>query len=860
MKYRNLICCFFLIWTLQSYSSSSRKDSVTIYVFESVSKEEMLAAREIRKYIYQRTSELLPVIKIRNSERINGNAIIVGVYGNPLMKAIKFSFPPLDSDAFILKTITSPSGKQLLVCGGNPISTLYAAYHLAEQFDVGFYLDGDVIPDKKIPFIFPELDILEKPLFSRRGIQPFHDFPEGPDWWNTEDYKAVFAQLTKLKMNFFGLHTYPEGGVGPEPLTWIGLPEDVNQDGTVKSSYHSRHFTTKNGTWGFQTLNTSAYTFGTYQLYDRDDFGANYMIDRTPWPRLEDESNLFNEMGKLLADELNFANRLGIKTCIGTEIPLVLPNQFIDLLKKRGLDPEALEVRERIYEGIFTRIKRTHPLDFYWFWTPESWTWDEGENKDEIANTIRDFDAATKALEKVKPGFKLATCGWVLGPKSNRALFDNYLPKSVAFSCINRFLGWEPVDSAFVRITGREKWAIPWMEDDPGLIIPQLWVGRVRRDAADAYAYGCNGFFGIHWRTRVLSMNVSALAKAAWEQPWNPEKGKRITQEQVHSYMSQMEGKDLKIRDIECLDFYQNWCKNQFGKEISDTMAQIFTALDGMKEKTIKLEAGLTRLPRPSTWIDGPGNVLQTKSPWDSVKIQYNFIDKMEKLRYKIIGNGNLERFDYWLNQFKYLKSIGKLACSLGTYMKATHMMDNLDSLQKRNYAREKLMPILKEEINELYDIHRYLVSSISTWGEIGNITNWQQHVIPHQIQPQIREIVKLTSDSSWVSGLFSKNLYEVKKMIVPSPQTLIEKGQDYMVKVLLFNIKNQKITLHWRILGQKDFKESDLSKTTGNYWLARIPASQLTDDFEYFISVQDEKDFVFPASAPQINFAVVRY
>jgi len=92
MKYRNLICCFFLIWTLQSYSSSSsRKDSVTIYVSESVSKDEMLAAREIRKYIYQRTSELLPVIKIRNSERINGNSIIVGVYGNPLMKSIKFS-------------------------------------------------------------------------------------------------------------------------------------------------------------------------------------------------------------------------------------------------------------------------------------------------------------------------------------------------------------------------------------------------------------------------------------------------------------------------------------------------------------------------------------------------------------------------------------------------------------------------------------------------------------------------------------------------------------------------------------------------------------------------------------------------
>ncbi len=25
-----------------------------------------------------------------------------------------------------------------------------------------------------------------------------------------------------MGMNFFALHTYPEGGVGPEPTTWIG--------------------------------------------------------------------------------------------------------------------------------------------------------------------------------------------------------------------------------------------------------------------------------------------------------------------------------------------------------------------------------------------------------------------------------------------------------------------------------------------------------------------------------------------------------------------------------------------------------------------------------------------------------------
>jgi len=39
--------------------------------------------------------------------------------------------------------------------------------------------------------------------------------------------------------------------------------------------------------------------------------------------------------------------------------------------------------------------------------------------------------------------------------------------------------------------------------------------GRVRRDAADAYAYGCNAFLEFT-AYKGIEMNVSALAKASW--------------------------------------------------------------------------------------------------------------------------------------------------------------------------------------------------------------------------------------------------------------------------------------------------------------------------------------------------------
>ena len=151
-----------------------------------------------------------------------------------------------------------------LLVGGDDVGTLYAAYQFAEQLGVRFYLHGDVVPDQRIPFALTDLHQEGKPLFRTRGIQPFHDFPEGPDWWDAEAYKAVLAQLPKLRMNFFGLHTYPEGGVGPEPAVWIGPPNETDADGQVSASYPSRHFVTSNvtGAWGYQPRKTSDYAFG----------------------------------------------------------------------------------------------------------------------------------------------------------------------------------------------------------------------------------------------------------------------------------------------------------------------------------------------------------------------------------------------------------------------------------------------------------------------------------------------------------------------------------------------------------------------------------------------------------------------
>ena len=78
-----------------------------------------------------------------------------------------------------------------------------------------FLLSGDVFPPRErgaqAPLRFAPLDITMSPSFRVRGIQPFHDFTSGPDWWSGDDYKVVMTQLTKQKANFIGLHSYPGG-------------------------------------------------------------------------------------------------------------------------------------------------------------------------------------------------------------------------------------------------------------------------------------------------------------------------------------------------------------------------------------------------------------------------------------------------------------------------------------------------------------------------------------------------------------------------------------------------------------------------------------------------------------------------
>jgi hypothetical protein len=750
-----------------------------------------LAAKETRRYLYLRTGRLLP---IAHRMPPGGEAIAVTTDAS------------LAAEEYRLRTTFNGSQRLLTISGGSAIGALYGAYALAEKLGVRFYLHGDVVPDEQIPFALPSLNETRQPLFALRGVNPWGSHPFGFDAWNADDYKAVITQLAKMRMNFLGIHCYPEGHPYAEPTVWHGLAGDFDAQGRVKASYVSRYFNTLLApAWGdYLPKKTGDYSFGGGLLFDRDDWAPLVLEGYCPLPQSPQACNdVFNRTGRQFRDAFTFAGQLGVKTCLGTETPLTIPAA---VQQRAHAAPAGAVLARSVYEATFRRIIASHPLDYYWLWTPEGWTW-SGNNPAQYSGTVADIRLAIQAAKNVHAPFQIATAGWVLGPAQDRAALDRDLPKDIPLSAISRNLGYDEVDPGFARITGRQKWAIPWLESDGrnGLAAVQLFAGRTRRDAADALAYRCTGLMGLHWRTDILSPNISALAQAAWDQSWNvaPIVGKR----QVIGRTAQDYHADTpRPRSAACGDFYADWARANFGRK---EIGKVFAAIDGQV---------------PASVADGcpSGSLAPDATPWSKVALRFAFIDELQTLRCRIHGAGNLDRFDYWLDTFQYHRLLAQLRCALAA-------------------ANDVEITRL------LADAYRHLLATVNTPGAMAMVVNLENH----------RGWGALLAKS--VKQPWPREYQGKPRIVVPMIRNVLVRGESLALKIAVLDNKPvQSVNLVMRPLGAGPWSRVTATHINRGVWRVALPAAE--DDFEYYLeaALANGRKLVWPVTSPQFNQTVV--
>ena len=106
---------------------------------------------------------------------------------------------------------------------------------------------------------------------------------------------------------------------------------------------------------------------------------------------------------------------------------------------------------------------------------------------------------------------------------------------------------------------------------------------------------------------------------------------------------------DTQQPDLSRDDFYAAWARADFG--LAD-IGRVFAKIDG-------------NVPGLSDGDCPTGSLKPVTQPWSEFLPSFAFINELEAFRPLIKGAGNLDRFDYWLNTFRYLKAIAEVRCVL---------------------------------------------------------------------------------------------------------------------------------------------------------------------------------------------------
>jgi hypothetical protein len=99
------------------------------------------------------------------------------------------------------------------------------------------------------------------------------------------------------------------------------------------------------------------------------------------------------------------------------------------------------------------------------------------------------------------------------------AHFHKELPGDIIFSSLNDNLVWDSVAEVYGKLEERERWVIPWLEDDPAMWLPHFHVYRNHKYIDQAEQYGCQGVLGLHWRHRIMDAVAALNARYTWDKP-----------------------------------------------------------------------------------------------------------------------------------------------------------------------------------------------------------------------------------------------------------------------------------------------------------------------------------------------------
>jgi hypothetical protein len=206
---RTLSFCVVLLAIFIAARSSHAGQRVDVVIGRSPPKLEQFAAEEICAQLdklYGAEANVSLIVPPGDAPLI----LVGSPTTNPAIKsALGDRWPELSDQGQFLQTTELSGRKALVIGGGSPVATLWAAYELGHQMGIRYLLSGDVYPAEPGEFRLPPLDMLLEPGLRTRTWRTINDFAIGPESWGFDEQRRLLRQLAKLKFNRVMLTVYP---------------------------------------------------------------------------------------------------------------------------------------------------------------------------------------------------------------------------------------------------------------------------------------------------------------------------------------------------------------------------------------------------------------------------------------------------------------------------------------------------------------------------------------------------------------------------------------------------------------------------------------------------------------------------
>jgi hypothetical protein len=162
--------------------------------------------------------------------------------------------------------------------------------------------------------------------------------------------------------------------------------------------------------------------------------------------------------------------------------------------------------------------------------------------------------------------------------------------------------------------------------------------------------------------------------------------------------------------------------------------------------------------------------------------------------------------------------------------------------------------------MKELKEIYKHLLNSVSTKGGFGNIANWEQHVYDVSLKPQEKLLRELSGNELSPEAMPSKEYPGSKRIIVPTVRSVLKKGENLQIELILPGINPKEAIVFWGPMGTKKHNVLNMEHVNRSVYSAIITSELIGDDLEYYIRIttEDSGVYFFPATAPELNQTVI--